>query len=173
MSQSSASSGNERDLPDVGPRRSPGPEHRAASVASVTSDTAERDWEWRRRIRSNAQMHLLYRIVVGVVGLLIVVLGLLLVPFPGPGWLIVILGLVVWASEFVWAKRLLQRTQHFLRVWTGWVQTQAWWVKALAFVGIAILVAALFWALFAISEVPGFFPDTVERWLKNLPGLGD
>jgi uncharacterized protein (TIGR02611 family) len=173
MSQSSSDSGNERDLPDVGPRPSPGLEQSGAPVASVTSDAAERDWAWRRRIRSNAQTHLLYRIVVGVVGLLIVVLGLLLVPFPGPGWLIVILGIVVWASEFAWAQRLLYRARHFLKVWTGWLQTQAWWVRALALLGTAILVGALFWALFAISGVPGFFPDSVEQWLKDLPGLGD
>jgi hypothetical protein len=68
---------------------------------------------------------------------------------------------------------LLYRARHFLKVWTGWLQTQAWWVRALALLGTAILVGALFWALFAISGVPGFFPDSVEQWLKDLPGLGD
>lgn len=131
----------------------------------------KKDWEWRRRVRANPQTHLFYRIVVGIVGLLVVILGLLMVPFPGPGWFVVILGLVIWASEFAWAQRLLTRTRELLKAWTSWVQRQALWVKALALVGIAILVAALFWVFFRVSGVPGFFPDAVEEWLKGLPGL--
>ena len=51
---------------------------------NITLDAADDDWEWRRKIRSNPHSHLIYRIVVGVVGLIIVVLGLIMVPFPGP-----------------------------------------------------------------------------------------
>jgi uncharacterized protein (TIGR02611 family) len=43
---------------------------------------------------------------VFVVGWFIVVAGLLLVPLPGPGWLIVFVGLSLLATEFVWAVRL-------------------------------------------------------------------
>jgi uncharacterized protein (TIGR02611 family) len=139
---------------------------------ATDSNATDNDWAWRRKIRANPQTHLIYRIIVGVVGLLIVVLGLILVPFPGPGWLVVILGLVVWASEFAWAQRLLARARHFLKLWTGWVQAQAWWVKVLALLGTAILVAALFWLLFRVSGVPIFLPDIVEDWLESLPGLG-
>ena len=57
----------------------------------------EHDFAWRAKIRANAQSYLIYRWVVFFVGLAIIVLGLILVPFPGPGWLIVILGLLIWA----------------------------------------------------------------------------
>ena len=73
---------------------------------NITLDAAEDDWEWRRKIRSNPHSHGIYRVVVGVVGLIIVVLGLIMVPFPGPGWLVVFLGLAIWASEFEWAQRV-------------------------------------------------------------------
>jgi len=66
----------------------------------ISRDAGGHDWEWRRKIRSNPHSHLIYRIVVGVVGTAIFVLGLIMVPFPGPGWLVVLLGLAVLASEF-------------------------------------------------------------------------
>lgn len=39
-------------------------------------------------------------------GSCIVLLGLVLVPLPGPGWPIVFAGLVVLSSEFAWAGRV-------------------------------------------------------------------
>jgi uncharacterized protein (TIGR02611 family) len=140
---------------------------------NVTLDAAEDDWEWRRKIRSNAQSHLIYRIVVGVLGLVIVVLGLILVPFPGPGWLIVFLGLAIWASEFEWAQRLLHLAKRTVNAWTDWLKPQPWWMKGLALLVCAAAVAAIFWLMFLISGVPGFFPDSVEEWIKSLPGLAD
>jgi len=58
-------------------------------------DAYDDDWVWRRRIRSNPATHRLYRVAVGVVGLVIVLAGLIAVPAPGPGWLIVIVGVCV------------------------------------------------------------------------------
>jgi uncharacterized protein (TIGR02611 family) len=176
MTEPATGSGEHHEVPTVADDRGHG---RVGATASGLSDAHEmadndriaNDWAWRRKIRSNPQTHLIYRVIVGIVGLLVFVLGLFLVPLPGPGWLVVILGIVIWASEFAWAQRLLQRARHYLKVWTDWVQAQAWWVKALALVGTVILVAALFWLLFLISGVPGFFPDSIEKWLKHLPGL--
>ena len=62
-----------------------------------------------------------YRIAVGVVGGLIVALGIAAIPLPGPGWLIVIAGLFVLATEFVWAERLLEFTKQHVKRWTDWV----------------------------------------------------
>ena len=38
---------------------------------------------------------------------MVVAVGIALIPLPGPGWLIVIAGLAIWAVEFHWARRLL------------------------------------------------------------------
>ena len=138
---------------------------------NVTLDVDDDDWQWRRKIRSNPQFHLIYRIAVGVVGLVIVVGGLIMVPFPGPGWLVVFLGLGFWASEFEWAQRLLHYATSTLKAWTKWLKAQPWWMKGLVLVVTVAAVAAIFWLLFRISGVPGFFPDVVEAWVKELPGL--
>lgn len=138
---------------------------------NVTLDAAEDDWEWRRKIRANPHSHLIYRIVVGVVGLVIVVFGLILVPFPGPGWLIVFLGLAIWASEFEWAQHLLRLAKGTLQAWAVWLRPQPWWVKGLVLLLTAAAVAVIFWLFFLIGGVPPFFPDGIEEWLRNVPGL--
>jgi uncharacterized protein (TIGR02611 family) len=138
---------------------------------NITLDAADDDWEWRRKIRSNPRSHLIYRMVVGFVGLVIVVIGLILVPFPGPGWVIVFVGLAIWASEFEWAQRLLHRARRTLGSWNDWLTPQAWWVKGLVLLLTIAAVALFFWALFLISGVPSYLPDVVEVWLKKVPGL--
>jgi tellurite resistance protein TerC len=52
-----------------------------------------------------------WRLVILVVGATVLCLGLLLVILPGPGIPIVLLGLVVLATEFVWARRWLRRVR--------------------------------------------------------------
>jgi uncharacterized protein (TIGR02611 family) len=47
-----------------------------------------------------------------VFGFTLLVLGAVMVFTPGPGWLIILLGLGVLAAEFVWARRLLDRLKE-------------------------------------------------------------
>ncbi len=47
------------------------------------------------------------RILVTIVGVLVVLIGIILIPLPGPGWAIVFGGLAILATEYVWAQRLL------------------------------------------------------------------
>lgn len=63
------------------------------------------------------------RIVVGVVGGLITALGLVLLVLPGPGILVVLAGLAILASEFRFARRLLDWARaraHAARRRTPW-----------------------------------------------------
>lgn len=101
---------------------------------------------FRERIKRNPALGLAYRIVVGVVGTAIMLLGLVLVPLPGPGWLIVFLGLGILATEFAWAERLLDFGKAKLRAWLAWLGRQHLAVRALislatlAFVGAVVLL---------------------------------
>jgi len=45
-------------------------------------------------------------------GFTLLVLGVVMIVTPGPGWLTIFLGLGVLAAEFVWAKRLLDHLKH-------------------------------------------------------------
>jgi hypothetical protein len=51
------------------------------------------------------------RLFVAVVGATFVVAGLGMLVLPGPGFLVLLVGLVVLATEFVWAERLLDRAR--------------------------------------------------------------
>ncbi|MGG7507778.1 TIGR02611 family protein [Plantibacter sp. YIM 135249] len=63
-----------------------------------------------------------YRLVVGVVGGLIAVVGLILVPLPGPGWLVVFVGLALLGTEFAWAKRAAAFIKRQLVRFAAWVR---------------------------------------------------
>lgn len=138
---------------------------------NILLDQYDDDWAWRRKLRSNPTTARLYRLAVGGVGALIVIGGLLLVPLPGPGWLIVFAGLAVWASEFEWAQRLLDWVRDKVRAWNDWIRAQPLGVQGLAALLTAAFVVAVIWAVFKVSGVPGFFPDGVETFLHSRLGL--
>jgi uncharacterized protein (TIGR02611 family) len=78
-----------------------------------------------RRVRSWIEIHprlrLAYRVGVGMLGGIIAVVGLALVPLPGPGWLVVFLGLAILGTEFAWAGRLAAFVKRQLaRFWAWW-----------------------------------------------------
>ena len=103
------------------------------------------------RIRKTPHGRMALKIGVGTVGTLVVALGLLLIPFPGPGWAIVILGLAIWALEFAWAKNLLDFTKRHVQAWTRWTRRQSLPVRlAIGVVGL-IFVAAVVWGSVRLS----------------------
>ena len=51
------------------------------------------------------------RLIVAVVGGTVVLCGLTMVVLPGPALLVIPLGLVILASEFAWARRLLRKVR--------------------------------------------------------------
>jgi uncharacterized protein (TIGR02611 family) len=56
-------------------------------------------------------MNWLKRSAVTVVGICLVAGGIALMPLPGPGILVVVAGLAVLATEYVWARKLLRRAK--------------------------------------------------------------
>lgn len=125
------------------------------------------DWAWRRWIRNRRPVALAYRIVVGVVGVAFVILGLLLVPLPGPGWLVVIFGLVILASEFAWAHRLVEHLKVRLRAWNDWVMGQHVLVRVLIALATAAFVVAALWCAFKLMGIPPWLPHPVQDWLHD------
>ena len=56
-------------------------------------------------------VHWMKRSVVTTVGVCLLLGGIALMPLPGPGILVVVAGLAVLATEYVWARRLLRRAK--------------------------------------------------------------
>jgi uncharacterized protein (TIGR02611 family) len=77
-----------------------------------------------RFIKASRPLHLSWRIVIFVLGLAVVAGGVVLLPLPGPGWLIIFAGIGLWATEFAWAQRTLRWTKRQLREWTHWLKVR-------------------------------------------------
>ncbi len=63
-----------------------------------------------------------YRVAVGILGGTLSVIGLLLVPLPGPGWLVVFLGLAVLGTEFALGQAHRRLAQAAARPFLGVVE---------------------------------------------------
>lgn len=91
---------------------------------------------------------------MGVVGLLVMVGGLVLLPLPGPGWLIIFLGLGILASEFAWARRLLTFVRGKVRGWTRWIARQPMIVRLLLGLVSLLVLAGIVTGYVAWGGVP-------------------
>ncbi|MGW1406921.1 TIGR02611 family protein [Streptomyces sp. NPDC002403] len=76
--------------------------------------TKERDLGSRAPgfIKASRTLHLSWQVGVFVVGLAVVVAGIIMLPLPGPGWLVIFGGMAIWATEFVWAQLVLRWTRR-------------------------------------------------------------
>ncbi|MEU0970400.1 TIGR02611 family protein [Streptomyces sp. NPDC005917] len=63
-------------------------------------------------IKARRMLHLSWQVGVFAAGLAVVVVGIVLLPLPGPGWVIIFGGMAIWASEFVWAQLVLRWTKR-------------------------------------------------------------
>lgn len=131
----------------------------ARSLRERIAETA-----WRKRLAASAPINHAYRIGVGIVGFVILIGGAAAIPLPGPGWLIVIGGLFVLATEFTWAERLLEFTKRHVKSWTDWVTRQPVWVRALLALATAALVYGILVLTLHLTGVPGWIPDWVPLW---------
>ena len=122
----------------------------------------------RERIRSHRTSRTVYRFVVGLLGVVITLGGLVLVPLPGPGWLIVLAGLAVLSTEFDPARRLLDFARRRLQAWTAWLGRQGLAVRAGVGLGTFVCVGCALWLAAVVAGVPAWVPDGV---VPPLPGL--
>ncbi|MCB5908558.1 TIGR02611 family protein [Streptomyces pinistramenti] len=63
-------------------------------------------------IKRSRSLHMSWQVGVFVVGLAVVAVGVVMLPLPGPGWLVIFAGMAIWATEFVWAQLVLRWTKR-------------------------------------------------------------
>ena len=119
---------------------------------------------WRQRLAARRPLDHGYRLVVGAVGGLVVAFGLVTIPLPGPGWLTVIAGLFLLATEFTWAERLLDFTRRHVRAWTDWLGRQRVWVRAAVALATAVFVYGVLVVVLHVMGVPDWVPGWVPLW---------
>ena len=55
------------------------------------------------------QVRRVFRVVAGFT---LLAVGVVMLVTPGPGWLVILLGLSLLAAEFIWARRLMDRIKR-------------------------------------------------------------
>jgi len=132
----------------------------------------KRRWaRWRDRLRERRSVDLGYRIAVGVVGLAVLGLGILAIPYPGPGWAIVFVGLAILATEFDWAKRLLGYVRKRYDAFMDWFKRQGLWIQALGALFTVAVVLLTLW-LFGAIDFAGEVVGVEHEWMDSPIGIG-
>jgi len=110
------------------------------------------------------------KVGTAILGGFVVLVGVILIPYPGPGWLIVFAGFAVLATEFAFAKRTL----HWLRVrydrWVSWLRVQPFLLRLAVVASTCLVVLATlyllntFGALTRVFQLP--FPWLVSPFFR-------
>ena len=119
----------------------------------------------RQKAPATRAGRLTLQIVTGTLGAAVVLVGVVLIPLPGPGWLIVLFGLAILAAEFVWAERLLTYTRDRLRAWWNWANRQRLVVRML--IGAAGVVFAAMIILLSVRASFGINPSDIWDFLRH------
>ncbi len=145
----------------------------SARGGPAASHAARRDrWEGRTRIRADPKKHRVWRVVVACTGVFLILLGAATGWLPGPGGIpLVLAGLAVLASEFVWAHRLLKRARVLLRRFTHWAARQPRWLRVTGTLTTAACVVGGVWLWLVVLGPPGVLPVGAQAFLDGIPGV--
>jgi uncharacterized protein (TIGR02611 family) len=107
----------------------------------------------RARVRGLPGGALIWRIGITVVGLLVIAVGIILLPLPGPGWLIIFAGLGLLATEYTWAAQLLRWVRRRFIIWAQWTRRQRFVVRFALTVATLVFLGAVLagtWWLYTV-----------------------
>lgn len=121
---------------------------------------------FRSGVARNPVLDLTFRVAVGVVGVAVVILGVIALPAPGPGWAIIFLGLGILATEFEGARKILVWVRARYQAWVHWLGRQRRITRLLVSAGILLLVAVCAWFVGAFALV-GAWMRLEWDWLSS------
>ncbi|MBF6087881.1 TIGR02611 family protein [Nocardia cyriacigeorgica] len=121
---------------------------------------------FRNRVSARPTLNLAYRIGVALVGTIVLVIGIVAIPYPGPGWAMVFAGLGILATEFSWARRALGWLRDRYRQVMAWYGARGPVFKTLAALATAALVVATLWILGTFGLIGGWI-GVEWQWLRS------
>lgn len=62
----------------------------------------------------NNSLKALKKVLIAIFGVFVIIIGIILLPLPGPGMLVIVAGLLILSSEFEWAKTHLHNAKKRL-----------------------------------------------------------
>ncbi len=114
-----------------------------AAMREAVAEKVEAITNYHNRMKTK-RFGFLVRPVVLCLGWLILAVGLVAIPFPGPGWLIVFLGIGFLSLELHWATRLLSWGVHAYETISTWYNSRS---RAVRYSCITLMCAAVWLAV--------------------------
>lgn len=106
------------------------------------------------------------------VGWLFVVVGILIIPTPGPGWFMLFFGIGVLSFELTWPNRLLdyglRKYDDFEEFWKRQGAKMKALIGVLFLLGCAVVFSGIFWVMWNTGML-GFAEPWLADWVDKLP----
>jgi hypothetical protein len=137
-----------------------GHEHESwTHIVAEAAIEAELETGLREETRAEAKRHVLYRLLSIVGGFTVIGLGIAALPLPGPGWLIIIVGLQM--LPFEWSRRTIRLIRRRIPgvPEEGGIPARTWAVMGAIVVGFSVLGI--------------LFGDNLSGWLSESFGDPD
>lgn len=106
------------------------------------------------------------RLLIGIIGSMVLLVGIITIPYPGPGWLIVFAGLGILSTEFEWAKGVLDFAKGKYDAWQAWLKKQPTYIKMLFWILTCIVVVATIWLLNGYGLLNAWL-NLDQDWLRS------
>ena len=104
------------------------------------------------------QSRLAIKIANLVAGWSVLLVGVILIPYPGPGWLVVFAGLAILSREYEWARRILAYSRGKYNAWNSWVSRQNIFIQSSTFIATTLVVLTTLW----LVNVFGMFANLFD-----------
>jgi uncharacterized protein (TIGR02611 family) len=110
------------------------------------------------------------RIGLEILGWLLLVVGLIAIPLPGPGFLILAGGVIVLSQQYEWAERRVEPMKR--EALRGAANSVESWPRIIAASTMIALIAAAGVLWFVGPDAPGWWPLSDRWWLPGGKATG-
>lgn len=110
----------------------------------------------RARQKRHKRRNRVVRVAFALAGFVVLLIGVIMLFTPGPGWAVIVLGLGMLALEFAWAERALERVIDQAERAADQVRKGSPLRRA-AVLSLGVAALAAFVAMIVIWDIP-FFP---------------
>lgn len=106
------------------------------------------------------------KIFIGIIGGIVLLAGIVMIPYPGPGWLVVFAGLGILSTEFEWAQRVLHFAKGKYDRWQDWLAGQKPYVKVTFWLLTALVVVVTIWLLNGYGLINSWL-NLGQDWVRS------
>ena len=118
---------------------------------------------------STQQRSRIRRAVRTFLGALVLLVGLVAIPYPGPGWLIFFAALAFLSRDYPWAERLLGFAHGKYDEWVDWIKAQNLIIRGLVFLLTLLVVVATIYLLNGYGLLNAWFHLNLPWLTSPLP----